>query len=53
MQTPPTVIDIDPICMLKRHNGSMPNVQIKNVPETAHAVLRERAARSRQSLQEA
>ncbi|WP_374999758.1 hypothetical protein [Aeromicrobium sp. CTD01-1L150] len=30
----------------------MPSIQIKNVPEQAHAVLRERAARAHQSLQE-
>lgn len=30
----------------------MPSVQIKDVPDETHAVLRERAARSRQSLQE-
>ncbi len=30
----------------------MPSVQIKNVPEATHAVLRERAAAAHQSLQE-
>ncbi|MCB0939862.1 MAG: hypothetical protein KDB72_06435 [Mycobacterium sp.] len=30
----------------------MPSVQIKDVPEETHAVLRERAARAHQSLQE-
>lgn len=30
----------------------MPNVQIKDVPAETHAVLRERAARAHQSLQE-
>jgi plasmid stability protein len=35
-----------------RHNGSMPSVQIKNVPEHTHAVLRQRAAAAHQSLQE-
>lgn len=30
----------------------MPSVQIKDVPEHTHAVLRERAARAHQSLQE-
>jgi hypothetical protein len=30
----------------------MPSVQIKDVPEDAHRVLRERAARAHQSLQE-
>lgn len=34
------------------HNGSMPNVQIKDVPEATHAVLRQRAAAAHQSLQE-
>ena len=30
----------------------MPNVQMKDVPEDTHRVLRERAARAHQSLQE-
>ncbi|WP_420891120.1 FitA-like ribbon-helix-helix domain-containing protein, partial [Mycobacterium persicum] len=30
----------------------MPSVQIKDVPEDTHRVLRERAARAHQSLQE-
>lgn len=30
----------------------MPSVQIKNVPEATHAVLRQRAAAAHQSLQE-
>lgn len=30
----------------------MPSIQIKDVPEEAHAVLRRRAAAARQSLQE-
>jgi len=30
----------------------MPSVQIKNVPEDTHAVLRQRAAAAHQSLQE-
>ncbi|WP_422594290.1 FitA-like ribbon-helix-helix domain-containing protein [Mycobacterium sp.] len=30
----------------------MPSVQIKDVPESTHRVLRERAARAHQSLQE-
>jgi len=34
------------------HNGAMPSVQIKDVPEETHAVLRRRAAAARQSLQE-
>jgi antitoxin FitA len=36
----------------ERHNGAMPSVQIKDVPEEAHAVLRRRAADAHQSLQE-
>lgn len=35
-----------------RHNGAMPSVQIKDVPEDTHAVLRQRAAAAHQSLQE-
>jgi antitoxin FitA len=35
-----------------RHNGAMPSVQIKDVPEDTHAVLRRRAAAAHQSLQE-
>ena len=34
------------------HNGSMPNIQIKDVPEETHAVLRQRASAAHQSLQE-
>ena len=34
------------------HNGAMPSVQIKDVPEDVHAVLRQRAAAAHQSLQE-
>ena len=30
----------------------MPNIQVKNVPQEVHAVLRERAAKNHQSLQE-
>ncbi|MBD8061005.1 FitA-like ribbon-helix-helix domain-containing protein [Oceanitalea stevensii] len=30
----------------------MPSIQIKNVPERTHAILRRRAAESHQSLQE-
>lgn len=30
----------------------MPNIQIKDVPEDTHAILRERAAAAHQSLQE-
>jgi hypothetical protein len=37
---------------LWRHNGAMPSVQIKDVPEQTHAVLRQRAAAAHQSLQE-
>lgn len=33
-------------------HGAMPSVQIKGVPEETHAVLRQRAARAHQSLQE-
>jgi antitoxin FitA len=36
----------------QRHNGAMPSVQIKDVPEQTHAVLRQRAAAAHQSLQE-
>lgn len=35
-----------------RYNGAMPSVQIKDVPEETHAVLRRRAAAAHQSLQE-
>lgn len=35
-----------------RHNGAMPSVQIKDVPKETHAILRQRAAASHQSLQE-
>ena len=35
-----------------RHYGAMPSVQIKDVPEETHAVLRRRAAAAHQSLQE-
>lgn len=35
-----------------RQNGAMPSVQIKDVPEQTHAVLRRRAAEAHQSLQE-
>jgi len=30
----------------------MPSVQVKNVPDATHAVLRQRAARAHQTLQE-
>jgi antitoxin FitA len=36
----------------KRQNGAMPSVQIKDVPDETHAVLRQRAAAAHQSLQE-
>lgn len=35
-----------------RQNGAMPSVQIKDVPEETHRVLRRRAAQAHQSLQE-
>jgi hypothetical protein len=35
-----------------RHAGAMVSVQIKDVPESTHAVLRQRAAAAHQSLQE-
>lgn len=35
-----------------RHYGAMPSIQIKDVPAETHAVLRQRAAAARQSLQE-
>ena len=35
-----------------RHNGAMPTIQIKHVPDETHAVLRRRAAEAHQSLQE-
>ena len=37
---------------MARHNDAMPSVQIKDVPESTHAVLRQRAAAAYQSLQE-
>ena len=37
---------------LWRHNGAMATIQIKNVPEEPHAILRQRAADAHQSLQE-
>lgn len=36
----------------QRQNGAMPSIQIKDVPEETHAVLRRRAALAHQSLQE-
>lgn len=38
--------------LLWLHNGSMPNIQIKDVPESTHSILRSRAAAAHQSLQE-
>jgi antitoxin FitA len=35
-----------------RQNGAVPSIQIKDVPEQTHAVLRQRAAAAHQSLQE-
>jgi hypothetical protein len=37
---------------MARQNGATPSVQIKDVPEETHAVLRRRAAAAHQSLQE-
>ena len=39
-------------CLRWRHNGAMPAIQIKDVPEETHAVLRRRAAVAGMSLQE-
>ncbi len=36
----------------QRHNGAMPSIQIKDVPDETHQVLRQRAAAAHQSLQE-
>lgn len=33
-------------------NGAMPSIQIKDVPDETHAVLRKRAVEAHQSLQE-
>lgn len=35
-----------------RQNGAMPSIQIKDVPEETHSVLRQRAVAAHQSLQE-
>lgn len=35
-----------------RQTGAMPSIQIKDVPEETHAILRRRAAAAHQSLQE-
>jgi hypothetical protein len=40
------------IRMSWRQNGAMPSVQIKDVPESVHTVLRRRASAAGQSLQE-
>jgi hypothetical protein len=37
---------------LKRQNGAMPSIQITDVPDDVHAVLRRRAAAANQSLLE-
>lgn len=37
---------------MARHYGAMPSIQIKDVPEETHAVLRQRAMAAGQSLQE-
>lgn len=36
----------------QRQNGAMTSIQIKDVPERTHAILRQRAAAAHQSLQE-
>jgi plasmid stability protein len=36
----------------ERQNGAMTSIQIKDVPERTHAILRQRAAAAHQSLQE-
>jgi hypothetical protein len=43
---------VAPFWRLWRYNGSMATIQVKNVSPEAHAVLRQRAAASGQSLQE-
>lgn len=40
------------IWRLWRQNGAMATIQIKNVPEATHAVLRQRAAAAHMSMQE-
>lgn len=37
---------------LDMQNGAMPSIQIKDVPDETHAVLRKRAVEAHQSLQE-
>ena len=51
---PPWTTNVAMIALwrLRLHNGAMPSVQIKDVPERTHAVLRQRAAAAHQSLQE-
>jgi plasmid stability protein len=50
---PPAVAaQIGAILAPSRYRGDMPSVQIKNVPEETHRVLRQRAATAHQSLQE-
>ena len=41
-----------PIWRHRRYRGHMVSIQIKNVPEETHAVLRRRAAAAHQSMQE-
>ena len=38
--------------MGRRQNGAMPTIQVKDVPEETHRILRRRAAEAHQSLQE-
>jgi antitoxin FitA len=38
--------------MLERQNSAVPTIQVKDVPEETHRVLRRRAAAANQSLQE-
>lgn len=39
-------------CMHQQYDACMKNLQIRNVPEQTHAILRRRAAEAGQSLQE-
>jgi hypothetical protein len=43
---------VAPKWRLKRYYGGMATIQVKNVSDAAHAVLRQRAAAAGQSLQE-
>ena len=43
---------VAPHHMFSSYSGAMPSVQIKDVPDDVHAVLRRRAAAAGQSLQE-